>query len=246
MILLKMTPIAWAVVAAVGNVAGAFIVTRNTKWSKVALDTMIAFAAGFMMSVAFVDMAPEAIRTGGPSAGFIILLGFMLIHLTQHSIAPHFHFGEETHDVTRSVGVSALLGLLLHAFIDGVAVASGFNAGIEIGSLVLMAVILHKLPEGSAISSLFLAAGFSRGRALLAGVALGLATILGAIFTDKLGLFGPYGLAISAGVTIYVAACNLIPEFQNKRNWRIQGAFFVGGIISYISHLLVHSNHGHH
>lgn len=240
--LFKMTPVLWAIVAALGNVLGAFVVTRQTRWSKVALDTMIAFASGFMMSVALIDMTPEAIAINGPSAGMVILLGFFLIHLTQHAIAPHFHFGEETHDVTRFVGMSALVGLLLHAFIDGVAVASGFESGVELGVLVLMAVILHKLPEGSAISSLFLAAGFSRGKALAAGAALGLATVFGAIFTDVFGMFGSYGLAISAGVTIYVAACNLVPEFQHRRNWRIQGAFFVGGIISYLTHLAFHSH----
>ena len=38
------------------------------------------------------------------------LAGYLLVHLTQHMLAPHFHFGEETHEVTESVGVSALVG----------------------------------------------------------------------------------------------------------------------------------------
>lgn len=242
MIFTKMTPVFWAVIAAFANVLGAAAVTRQSGWSKIALNKMIAFAAGFMMSVALIEMVPEAIRLTGHSAGLVMLLGFFLVHLTQHTIAPHFHFGEETHDVTRFVGVSALIGLLLHAFVDGVAVASGFESGQEIGTLVLFAVLLHKLPEGSAISSLFLAAGFNRLKALAAGAALGAATILGAIFTDTFGIFGPYGLALSAGVTIYVAACNLVPEFQHKRNRWLQAAFFAGGAVSYLGHLLLHSH----
>lgn len=240
----RMTPILWAIVAAFANIAGALAITsRKSAWSKHALDSMIAFSSGFMISVAVVDMVPEAISQSGMSAGWVILAGYLLVHLTQHSLAPHFHFGEETHHVTQAVGVSALIGLMLHMFVDGVAVASGFEAGTEIGILVLTAIILHKLPEGSAISSLFLAAGFGRSRALAAAAALGAATVLGAILTENFAIIGQYGLALAAGVTIYVAASNLVPEFQHKRSWRIQGAFFVGCFVYYIGHVLLHQYH---
>ena len=36
----------------------------------------------------------------------------------------HFHFGEETHAVTHTAGVTALIGLLLHTFFDGVLAAA--------------------------------------------------------------------------------------------------------------------------
>ena len=90
------------------------------------------------------------------------------MHITQHVIGTHFHFGEETHHVSEAVSVAALVGLLLHTFVDGVAVASGLDVGGAVGALVFIAVILHKVPEGLAISSLFLAAGQGRRRALLA------------------------------------------------------------------------------
>jgi len=228
--------IGWAVVAACGNVIGAVAITSRKRWSAEALTTMIAFSAGFMVSVALVDMVPEAIAHNGASAGWIILCGYLLVHLTQHTLARHFHFGEETHHVTHAVGVSALVGLLLHMFVDGVAVASGFDVGTSVGALVLTAIILHKLPEGSAISSLFLAAGFGRKQALAAGVALGVATILGAVFTETFAVLGEYGLALSAGVTIYVAASNLVHEFQQRRGWRVPAAFFAGCALYYLGH----------
>ena len=81
--------------------------------------------------------------------------------------------------------MSALVGLLMHTFVDGVAVASGFASAARLGALVFVAVFLHKLPEGLAISSLFLAAGAGRRkRASLAAAALGATTIAGVLLTD--------------------------------------------------------------
>lgn len=221
-----------AVIAALANVIGAALVTGRRVWTAADLDMLIAFSAGFMISVALVDMIPEAIRAHGTIAAWLVLVGYLAVHLTQHTLVPHFHFGEETHHVTRAVGISALIGLLLHMLVDGVAIASGFAAGSTVGTLVVAAIVLHKLPEGSAVSSLFLAAGFERNRALGAAALLGLATVVGAVFTELFGPLKQYGLALSGGVTLYVAASNLVPEFQHKAGWRLPAAFF-GGCLGY-------------
>ncbi|NUO61990.1 MAG: ZIP family metal transporter [Gemmatimonadaceae bacterium] len=215
--------------AAAANVLGAVAVTsRRARWSVRALDSMTAIAAGFMMAVATIEILPEAILRGGRDAAVVALVGYVLVYLTQHALTRHFHFGEETHHVTTAVSTSALIGLMLHTVVDGVAIASGFGVNDSVGTLVFVAVLLHKFPEGLAISSLFLAAGASRGRALLAAAALGAATIIGVVATDGVPAIGHYGLALSAGVTLYVAASNLVPEFQSKRDWRLPLSFFVG------------------
>jgi ZIP family zinc transporter/zinc and cadmium transporter len=222
------TALALAVVAAAGNVIGAAAVTWRREWSARALETMIALAAGFMIAASVTDIFPEAILRGGSAAAVIALLGYALVHLTQHTLAPHFHFGEETHEVSKVVSMSALVGLLLHTFVDGVAIASAFGVSSTLGLLVFLAILLHKFPEGLAISSLFLAAGAGRARALYAAGALGAATILGVILTDIVELLSTWGLALSAGVTLYVGASNLVPEFQAKTGWRSPVAFFAG------------------
>lgn len=218
----------YAAAAAGANVLGALAVTSRARWSVRALDTMIAVAAGFMIAVALTEILPEAIAIGGTGAAAVALLGYMLVHLTQHTLSQHFHFGEETHRVTEAVSVSALAGLLLHTIVDGVAIASGFGVSGALGSLVFLAVLLHKFPEGLAISSLFLAAGASRRRALLAAGVLGAATVVGVALTNNVSWLRDHGLALSAGVTLYVGASNLVPEFQSKRGWRLPLAFFAG------------------
>jgi ZIP family zinc transporter/zinc and cadmium transporter len=184
-----------------------------------------------MISVALADVLPEAIERGGRQAATVATLGFLLVHLTQHTLGRHFHFGEETHHVTPTVSVSALGGLLLHTFVDGVAIASGFVANERLGLLLACAILLHKLPEGLAISSLFLASGARRGRALGAAAMLGAATLLGFGVAVGTGLQGTTGLALAGGVTLYVAAANLVPEVQRKPGWRLSMAFFFGSAL---------------
>jgi zinc and cadmium transporter len=224
--------IIYAAAAAAVNLVGAVAVTSRARWSVRALDSMLAFAAGFMISVGMIDLLPEALLRGGETAAIIALGGYVAVHLTQHVIGTHFHFGEETHHVTEAVSLAALVGLLLHTFVDGVAVASGFDVGGAIGALVFVAVVLHKVPEGLAISSLFLAAGQGRARALLAAAALGAATFVGVVVTDRVGALRDHGLALAAGVTLYVGMSNLVPEFRRRGGWQLPLAF-VGGIAAY-------------
>ena len=218
----------FALLAACANILGAAAVTWRARWSIQTLDMMVALAAGFMISVAVVDILPEALERGGRKAALVALGGYVLVHLTQHTLVRHFHFGEETHEVNSVVSMSALIGLLLHTFVDGVAIASGFQVSEELGMLIFVAILLHKFPEGLAISSLFLAAGAGRGRALGAATLLGVATVAGVILTGSVDVLGDHGLALSGGVTLYVAASNLVPEFQAKPGWHLPGAFFTG------------------
>jgi len=95
--------------------------------------------------------------------------------------------------------------------------------------------VLHKLPEGFAIASLFMAAGAGRARAVQAGLALGISTMIGVIVTDATPALDVIGLGLSAGVTLYVAASNLVPEFQGKHDWRPQLAFVLGCIVYFVT-----------
>jgi zinc and cadmium transporter len=219
---------AYGLSAAAANIVGALAVTSGRRWSVRALDRILAFAAGFLLSVAFVDLVPEAVARGGKNAGITALVAYVLVHLSQHTLGRHFHFGEETHAVTPVVSRSALVGLLLHTFVDGMAVASGLLVGGAVGALVFVGVLLHKFPEGLAISSLFLAAGSSRFAALMAAAALGVSTVLGLIATDAFVGLQSYGLSISAGVTIYVGASNLVPELQARGGWGTPLSFVAG------------------
>ena len=236
---MNLEPLTYTAIAATANLFGAAAVVSRSRWSVRALETMVALSAGFMVSVALLDLAPDAIKTHGESAAVVILIGYLLVHLTQHTLAPHFHFGEEVHAVTKVVSFSALAGLMLHTFVDGVAIASGFGVSSSLGLLVFFAILLHKLPEGLAISSLFLASGESRRAALAASGALAISSLIGALLTQQVPILGQYGLPLAAGVTLYVGASNLVPEFQGKTGWRLPISFFFGCLLYYLARHLI-------
>lgn len=229
----------YALVAAAGNVLGALAVTRRAVRELKVIELLVAFGAGFMLSVAIVELLPAALSRSGSIAPALVLAGYLAVHLTQHTVTPHFHFGEETHPVSSVAGTSALVGLLLHTFFDGVAIASAFLVRPELGIMVFVAIFLHKLPEGVTISSIMLAGGQTVGRAVGAAALLGIATLLGVVLTEKVGFLVQHGLALSAGVTIYVAASNLVPEFQGKKGWKLPAAFFAGAAVFFLTKVIM-------
>lgn len=228
-----MTPLLFALVAALANLAGALVVVRRSARGLEALELAIAFGAGFMMATAILGLIPEVL-VGDRGAASFMLAGFLLVHLSQHVLAPHFHFGEERHTLSSAVSMTALLGIALHTFFDGVAIASGFGSSMQLGVLLFLAVFLHKLPEGVTVASVMLAGGRGTRAALGAAGAIGGATLAGVLATGAWAALARHGLALSAGVTLYVAASNLVPEFQAKRGWRSPVAFF-GGVGVYVA-----------
>jgi zinc and cadmium transporter len=233
-----MTPLAFAAAAALGNVVGALVVVRHLRRGLRLIDGCLAFGAGFMLAVTVLGVLP-VVFDGSTMAPLCVLLGYFAVHLAQHVFTPHFHFGEETHRVSSFAGQTALLGLTLHTFFDGVAIASGFMVSGRLGVLLFLAVLLHKLPEGVTIASVMVAGGHSRARAVGGAAVLGGATIFGFLLTEQVRPLAQYGLALAAGVTLYVAASNLVPEFQAKRTWITSLAFFGGGVGFFVSESLL-------
>jgi ZIP family zinc transporter/zinc and cadmium transporter len=234
-----MTAVGVAVVAAAGNVAGALAVIRRLEGSLRAIDVGIAFSAGFMLSVALIGVLPEVFAHGGTAAAWWVLAGYLAVHVAQHVMAPHFHFGEETHRVSAFAGIVALVGLVVHTFFDGVAIASGFLTSDRLGVLLGLSVLLHKLPEGVTIASLMVAGGHGRRGAILAAGVVGLATVLGVLLTEAVAPLARHGLALSAGVTLYVAASELVPAFQSRRRGIATIAFGAGVGAFLLANLLV-------
>ena len=226
---MALTPLLLALGAASGNLIGALAVVRAERRSLAAIQMSLAFGAGFMLALVLVGVLPEVFAAPDrAAAGLLVLAGYGLVHVAQHVFTPHFHFGEETHAVPASAGYSALVGLTLHAGFDGVAIASGLLVSRPLGVLFFLAILLHKLPEGVTAASLMLASGQGRRAAEIAGLVLGVATIAGVLLTEAVAPLARYGLALAAGVTLYVAASNLVPEVQARRGFRITAAFLGG------------------
>jgi ZIP family zinc transporter/zinc and cadmium transporter len=220
---------AFALAAACANILGGLIVTRH-KWAHRSLRYFIALGAGFMLGTVFLEMVPESFNLS-ESAPVLILLGYLIVHTFEHVFASHLHFGEETHheELTNPVvGLSALVGMLVHTFFDGVAIGAGFMISQSFGFLVFLAVFLHKIPDGFTISSIVVSSGYSAKRALAAATSLGLSTLIGVIVVHIVGNGVNYALPISTGSTLYVAATDLMPEANRETGVRMAFLVFAG------------------
>ena len=70
------------------------------------------------------------------------------------------------------------------------------------------------------------------------GVPLGLATIAGVVLTGYIGALRDHGLALAAGVTLYVGMSNLVPEFRARGGWRLPLAFVAGSAVYFAARTL--------
>jgi ZIP family zinc transporter/zinc and cadmium transporter len=217
-------------IAALADVAGGLVLVRARGVERY-LRYFVALGAGFLMATALVEMTPESIRLSPRWGAVLIMGGYCVVHLLEHTINSHFHFGEETHKgefVSRHTGNSVLAGLSLHALFDGVAIGSGFLISSWLGWLIFVAIVLHKAPEGFTMASVMLASGRSRTTAFYSAVVLAAATLTGVLLIELAPSWLPYGLPISAGVALYVAATDLVPEVNREPGIRMALVFFAG------------------
>jgi zinc transporter ZupT len=224
------TSIILGTIAALADILGGLVLVR-AKGIERYLRYFVALGAGFLMSTALLEMMPEGMRMNPKLGPVLIMAGYCVVHLLEHTINAHFHYGEETHEgefVSRHTGNSVMAGLSVHALFDGVAIGSGFLVSGWLGWLIFLAILLHKAPEGFTMASVMLASGRTRTAALYSAIALAGATLAGVLVIELVPSWLPYGLPISAGVAIYVGASDLVPEVNREPGIRMALMFFAG------------------
>jgi len=232
---LALTLVLGLTAALADGVGGLIIIQRN--WERRYLRYFIAVGSGFMLATAIVEMLPESLRIAPERAPAFLLLGYFIVHFFEHTVTTHFHFGEETHAAEflhTHKSYSVLLGLIVHTFFDGIAIASGFLISNWLGWIIFLAVFLHKIPEGFTVGSVMLASGRSRRTAFVSSAILGASTLLGVLAMRMLTPMLQVGLPLSAGVTLYVAASDLIPEVNKEPGIRMALLVFVGVAVLFV------------
>ena len=217
-------------IAALADVAGGWVLVRARGVERY-LRYFVALGAGFLMATALLEMAPEGMRVNPGMGAVLIMAGYCVVHLLEHTINAHFHYGEETHSgefISPRTGYSVLGGLTVHALFDGVAIGSGFVLSSWLGWLIFLAILLHKATEGFTMASVMLASGRSRSMALWSAVVLAAATLAGVLVIELIPRWVNFGLPISAGVAIYVGATDLVPEVNREPGIRMALVFFLG------------------
>lgn len=251
-------------IVALANVLGGMILfpTGIYKHYKKLLKYLLALGAGFMLAVTFIEILPKTINLWQtnpnlPAAGenlylpmVLLLGGYLLTQFFEHTIAPHFHLGEEVHPdhlISTKSAYTAIGGLLIHTFFDGVSISAAAQVDSKIGFLMFVAVFLHKFPEGFTIASMVLATGKKFKEVIIATSLVGFTTLLGVLSFYFIGTnlesSVAYALPIAAGVTLYVAASDLIPEVNHHggKNPLVSFSVFAGVALFFLMHFALHS-----
>lgn len=230
--------ILYALVAAVANIIGGLFISSRPAVDPKILKYLIASGAGFMLAATFLRIIPASLEINpgnNTQTLMIVLAGYLLIQFFEHTLASHFHFGEETHSHLLSVAAAytAVGGLAMHTFFDGISIGAGFAVDVKLGILIFIAIIMHKLPEGFTVASIMIAAGQSRSTAFFASVFIGVVTLIGTLAIVIFKQASHYALPLSAGVTLYVAASDLIPEVNSGSERTTIPLAVFGGVVLY-------------
>ncbi|MDP2064618.1 MAG: ZIP family metal transporter [Burkholderiaceae bacterium] len=138
----------------------------------------------------------------------------------------------------RSGGWAVLAGDSVHAFGDGILIASAFVADLRLGVIASLAVLAHEVPHH--MGDLVVLRGGSRNRRAavvkvsLAGAITALGGVLGYFLVGQLEDSLPYFLAIASSSFVYVALADLIPQLQKRlgaRDTAAQIAWLLAGIV---------------
>ncbi len=198
---------------------------------------LVSFSAGALLGDAFIHLLPEimggeeALRNGGyVLAGIVLFFALERIFFWHHSHGPH---KEEIHAVV----YLTIVGDALHNFLDGVAIAASFLAGIPIGIATTIAVIFHEIPQEIGQFAILVHGGWSRKKALAYNFFSALTAVVGALsvlfFAQSFVETPALLLGLGAAGFIYVAMSDLIPELQKESRLRqsvLQLVWMLAGI----------------
>lgn len=228
---------AWAVLAFVMTLAGGAFAFRYQRY----LLYIMAFSAGLLIGVVFLDLIPEIVETAEKasmdfrSLMVVLIGGFVAIFLLEKMTIIH---SEKQHDSPghhHQVGVVGAAGLSFHSFLDGLAIGVGFQAGSEVGFVVLLAVLAHDFADGLNTVTFMLAARNSTWRTVSLLVIDAVAPILGAL-TASVVTIAPhilgYQLAFFAGFLLYLGASDLLPHVHERPRAALIASTLAGLLIA--------------
>ena len=207
----------------------------------------VSFALGALLSVAFLDLLPDALRTAGSehidsllATVLMGILGFFLLEkllIWRHCHADHCetHSGDHFH---QPAGTLIVVGDAIHNFVDGILIAAAFLTDINLGIITSLAVAAHEIPQEVGDFAILLQSGYGRGKALAYNLLSSLATMVGGILAyyslEHIHGWLPYILALAASSFIYIAVADLIPSLHQKTTARAafqQISLIVAGVV---------------
>ncbi|MFA6214439.1 MAG: ZIP family metal transporter [Candidatus Micrarchaeia archaeon] len=187
---------------------------------------LVSFSAGTLLGAAFFDLLPEAVEGAAHPEGALELAfaGLVLAFFLEKVVHWHHHHAGSEKEHHRPLGMLTLAGDAVHNFFDGVAIAAAFMVNVPLGVTTTLAIALHEIPQEIGDFGLLLYSGYSRAKALAFNLLSALAAVVGGVafylFSSSVENVEAYALALTAGMFIYIASADLLPELHKEKRAR--------------------------
>lgn len=227
----------FALSAMIVNTIGIWFVYRNKDWAEKYKEYFICFAAGVLIASPLIMAFPEAIGKNS-NAGLAALGGFLFMFASNKLIV------HNTDQAELAFGITALVGIGIHSFIDGVIYSVTFSSSISMGLIAGLGLVLHEFSEGVITFTALTKGGLNHKKAAFyAFLVAALTTPIGAFVaypfvknlnTSLLGLT----LGVVSGILIYLSASHLLPEAEKNERQHSYLAFALGiGLALFIMYI---------
>jgi zinc and cadmium transporter len=234
---------AFSLLGSIFSLAGGVILLFKPNFLKKTASYFISFAAGVLLSVSFLDLLPHAIEEAKNGQIFTFsLLAASFFFILEKGFAGFHHHAHEEYDRKKVTNLLVLIGDSLHNFIDGIVIGISFLTNIPLGIVTSLAVAAHEIPQEIADFSIFLSSGMKPAKAFFLNLFSALFTVFGAFFSffyaKSVVSFKPQLIAAAAGMFIYIACSDLIPQLhhekEKKKIVKQTLAFVLGILIIYL------------
>ena len=201
---------------------------------------LLIFSAGFLITICLNEVFPSVYESDSHNIGLFVIAGVLLQmfleSLTKGFEHGHFHHHHED-DEHSIIPVALMVGLFIHAFIEGIPLANV----TDISSPYLLGILVHNIPISFVLGAYLFKSKISKSSLLiisLFALSSPLGMVLGEYFNPN---WQPYFLALVGGIFLHISSVIIFESNKNhKMNWTKLFLVILGvmlGISGHIFHL---------
>lgn len=201
----------------------------------------ISFSAGIMILISTLELFPESWREAGATSSILAVAVGVFFFILLNALLPHFHMAhEEGLAKSKIIRMAFLvaLGLLIHDFPEGFAMANSYLVSPQLGILIALGIAIHNIPEEFAIAiplalaqkkKMMIVFGLLSALAEPAGAAVGIAAV------HYFSFLNFFFLSFAAGAMIFISFHELIPAaLRYKHALSLSGGLIASVVVYFI------------
>lgn len=223
------------IISTLGPIIGSAIgIVRKPSFGYIC--NMLCFAAGVMLAISFLQLIPESIHLSSVSVCIMGLICGSAVMYGLDRIIPHIHpqlCSQEQGCNLERTSIYLLMGIFLHNFPEGMAIAIGSVTEAKVSLAIALAVAIHNIPEGICTSAPYYHTTGARLRSFIVSSSTAGPILIGYLLARYLFMNIPsqvvgFIIGSTAGLMIYITADELIPNSCAGTNHQTIFSLIVG------------------